>query len=1233
MALTLYTAADPELIKAALTGVAMVFDPSNTEAWVSSDGLGLGAVAGIGLLISLGIILFKAIMTQKLELGGLFIMIVVYIIAFVPKTTLQVERTMDGAIEMADGIPYGVAVPAALMSGMMKAVTDTFEVAFSDPGVGTYSETGFMDPLKTLAKMRGVTYRSGNVVLRQNLHNFLSACTVDSNTGARTNFEEAFKRAGSHQALFNPDLIKDGTAHAVLRETSGSTIDVYLPCKTPQDGMPTALEQMQSDFNSYMGFSGTSINGLEADLIREEALNQLQPGVSATDKVKSSLTLLTGGATIDQNIAMADLVAGALMREVGYAAMSEDKDATSATMLLTESREKFAVDSAGGASMFLTTMQKSMDIMLFVWIALAPIVAMSMMIAGMAGLKMLAQYFLFGVWTQSWMPFAMVINYYMQLSLVKSMEQRMFGDPANIFSITAQTRLYEDITTTLATGSQLLAATPVLSLAVLSGSYFALTNLGTAMGGKDGYVDEKKMAPDVQKATGADKLADASMQHAGAFGPGFAGTVLANGGGAAFTGALADSLPGFNSGTVASATTQSGKSLDSAQMFAAKSAINDALKDGTSIGKAVSSAVQAIAGSDVRKQDENLKQFLTQNGVTDTDKIAATDLAKTASRILLQAGISGQLDANQSAMDDVAGKQLKNEQRQKELNDLITSGSGKDALMNPKTPPAQMKSWQDELKQLGDEAKGLDGQQKGLQAKRGKLLGAKAALSGEVAGMAESGSSREQAMATALSEAQSFGEKTAWSNTKSHTRNLTATLGDEGKSGKEFSTMAQVGQEYSDTQQRRESAATGQGSSSQAGVGLNVDGKTLLGMMSGKSTGLLNDAVMNGAQFDKYGSDKGAQMREVFKHAYNDGMARSGNNQQYALASAVVAMSTSDDQQTKATGLRMAGALMSAADIQGAGQLTKGAETLDKDAEAQQRLQKIVSGGLEKGEGVEATAASTLATGKKEVTDGFAALTDKTSSATSAATHQKAKETNAAEAAEAKTATHKDMEDDHAARKQSNHDAALKNFDTKAMKVLNTALNADSAAFNAGEAAVGGVMTAVNTPELNGLNQKSANLSRIEELGQEIKAAQASLGGQSMLNLPLEKQDALRGKMDELSDLLTKEFEVNQFSDTAYKGHFAPVAKDQMRDDARMDAMMNFMDETNGTRSQVAQHTATQQASAQARVDAARDTMNRGVEGLKENAANVLDPDKGNSDRMTLGQDEGRTLGSPMSNK
>lgn len=642
--LTLYTIADPEILAGALRGIAMVFDPTANQTWVSSGGLGLGAIAGVGLLITLLIILFKAIMTQKLELWTFLIMMVVYTMAFVPKTTLQVERIQDGQIEMVDGIPYGVALPAALMSGMMRAVTTNFELAFSDPRVGTYSETGFMDPLKTLMGMRNLLGTAGgNGHLKANFVAYAQKCMVDSATGEEVDFTEALRKAGSMDALFDPTKVKAGFVTLVQPTPSGYLHGQY-SCTEEIGAQPSAAALLRQQVTTYISpIDSTKPIGLEADL--RQAVGTKPGGMTAKEELERSITTLAGAAIVNQDVAIQDLVIGSLIRESGKYASIQDPTRLAETMEMTRAMEAWKVDSSASGSMFLATMQSSMDIMLFVWIALAPILAMTMIISGLAGLQMMAKFFLFGIWTQSWMPFAMVINYYMQLTISGKLESKLMpgGDLQSLFAVGYQDALYNEIGMSIATASQLLAYTPVLSLAILTGSYMALSNLGSAMSARDGYFDEKKMAADAGVASGGQSIASAN-QNVGFSGYQSQGIV---------TGAGAANL-GYNAASMGTLSSQNAASYSQgvAEQANKEASVNAGAAWQRMFGmnqqhmQNFKHALQASMMEGNQLSDKKLNEYLKTFGVEDTTGLSADKKLELGTQLGFLARLAGSAKAS-----------------------------------------------------------------------------------------------------------------------------------------------------------------------------------------------------------------------------------------------------------------------------------------------------------------------------------------------------------------------------------------------------------------------------------------------------------------------------------------------------------------------------------------------------------------------------------------------------------
>jgi hypothetical protein len=101
-------------------------------------------------------------------------------------------------------------------------------------------------------------------------------------------------------------------------------------------------------------------------------------------------------------------------------------------------------------------------------------------------------YFLFGAWVQSWTPVAAIINYYTQM--LAGQAAYAAGLTAPGLTITNEHMFYDALGMKIALGANMLAATPILTMALISGSMFAMTGTVSAITGKD-KVDESDAAP------------------------------------------------------------------------------------------------------------------------------------------------------------------------------------------------------------------------------------------------------------------------------------------------------------------------------------------------------------------------------------------------------------------------------------------------------------------------------------------------------------------------------------------------------------------------------------------------------------------------------------------------------------------------------------------------------------------------------------------------------------------
>lgn len=515
MALTIYTLGDIPTFVAILNAVAMVFQ----SGAFTGPGLGLGAAAGLGLLVSLGVMLLAGGAIAMFQGGGgagnwaiLLILIVVYSVATQP-VALQVEDYYTGTATAVSNIPFGVAVPGALISSVTRSVADKMEVAFStvDGNYISLSSDGFASPLQLMLSMRGGKYGlpDADPFLTANIKVFVLDC-VAGNAGFDA---DAFAKQNI-PGVGNP--IAYITQPGVYR--TGLTV---IFSKASPAGIGSACTDaainIQNKINAFVGPGAAApIAGyLNANMNKKAGPNTAVPNKYSADDIVvlhgKMINGVWGSSQTAQDFMITALTSGQISDSYNCSlANSSLATYNQCTMTMTQSMEQWKIDSAGGATGFSKAMQPAMNILLAMFFGFAPLIFIFMMMAGAQGLGILVKYAFFGIWSQSWLPFAVVINYIGQV-MVKNEFTRLAAAAPNGLNPATVPAFYDALSIKLAIISDMLAAVPLISMALLSGSVYGLTQVANNMG-KD-KVDEKGAAPNTQETGAVMRTAPAGAQN------------------------------------------------------------------------------------------------------------------------------------------------------------------------------------------------------------------------------------------------------------------------------------------------------------------------------------------------------------------------------------------------------------------------------------------------------------------------------------------------------------------------------------------------------------------------------------------------------------------------------------------------------------------------------------------------------------------------------------------------
>jgi len=240
---------------------------------------------------------------------------------------------------------------------------------------------------------------------------------------------------------------------------------------------------------------------------------------------------------------------------------------------------------------------------------------------GSFGWGLFLKYIIMAIWIQLWMPILAVNNHYIVISVQKAFTN-LSATGLDFTTHDGMNETWDTLATWTATGGMLAAATPLMALMVITGSFYAFTKLTDRMNGGD-HVDEKQMAPDLQRP--APLVAMGSQMQVAPH-----QTQTTQGG----TVASGANMPSYNFSTgTTNSTASAKKSMNSASLANTKAF-------GTTFGHNVSSG-----GGSISSQGEAYT-YGNDNSVTDTattqivESITAGSTATQAQKRQLK-GIAG----------------------------------------------------------------------------------------------------------------------------------------------------------------------------------------------------------------------------------------------------------------------------------------------------------------------------------------------------------------------------------------------------------------------------------------------------------------------------------------------------------------------------------------------------------------------------------------------------------------
>jgi conjugal transfer mating pair stabilization protein TraG len=694
MEVTIYVLGDLGSFRAVLQAVAMLF----ADPILSNNGsLGIGSAAGLGLLITLLWVVAQGVLAPA---GGgkgfnpsiVLILLVTYFALAVPKARVQLEDIYTGTVTAVDGVPIGIAYPGAVISTITRSITTKVETAFSgvDGNYISLSAQGYASPLRLLLSMRkGVS--NFDPYLEANLKTFIVDCVVGSTT-------------------FKPgDFAKSQHAVGYITTNYRDGLSVYYSPANPQGIASACAESAPLIAAAADNFvTGTPMTLLlNANMTVRATPNTATAGQWTAPDIETvhanTVTTAFGAAQSATEFMENALFAGIITDAYNCAGASTDIQAMrQCTITLTQASEQWKTDATAGGSFFQKTMIPSMNILLLLFYAFAPMMFIFIMMAGWHGLNVLTKYLIFGVWTQTWLPFAAIINYIIQVQTVDELRRVAVASTdlaGKALTPAVLNPFYEVLSTKLAVASEMLAATPLITLALMTGSVFGLVSMAQRMSGRD-YVNEKQASPDMHQPA---PVSMGKPQYSG-IGGSAVGDMAQNPGWSGSMGSVRGHAMESAHGEVDSAsrqlTEQSMKMLKagSAQGVNVKSATQHMDEIGVTRGSSFEGLQQRIAdiGHSMGLSKDQQKEIQAYASLG----ISAPALAKLAG-LKAEAGVKSAFkdaDSLKQAYDEVmkdsvAGKHA--EQVQRQIAEKTTDTKGFEKLFGRTLSSEETKSWQE----------------------------------------------------------------------------------------------------------------------------------------------------------------------------------------------------------------------------------------------------------------------------------------------------------------------------------------------------------------------------------------------------------------------------------------------------------------------------------------------------------------------------------------------------------
>ena len=501
---TIYSVGDVQFLARVFDGVSML----------TGSGSLVGASA-IACLIGVIFLCFQSVInTQGIKIQNVLVCFVIYLVCFAVPTQVNIVSSRDDSdFAQRDNVPLGIAMIGSTISTITHELTKKMELAMdpilTDSRVINASNGGGY--ANSLYLLNHVTRpQTGYVIdvvedispnFKYNLTNYCAECTVIKYLLGGKNYSKDFSLLVTSDAMdafkFNSNIY-----YTSLIDPATGEADDY--------SCAAGGEKIVSWWNDAV----KNMDEKQAKRVAKELLgynrinnniDSYQNIVDAVQKATNEMYSLGSGAAdrglpqystkAIQELLFANATREVVMRGIaqGYTSFADSNTSFMLTQAMLQRNSQWSAES----SMFLNSVPAIMAFIEGFFYAITPFASI-LILLGLFGLNIFIKYIVLLLWVQLWTPVMAIINMYIMhgaASDIFKIPTQLQGQDASV-SIYMNDSIAQVTENWISVGSMFMAATPLLTFIILTGSAYALTSLTGRMNGAD-VINEKMITPDL----------------------------------------------------------------------------------------------------------------------------------------------------------------------------------------------------------------------------------------------------------------------------------------------------------------------------------------------------------------------------------------------------------------------------------------------------------------------------------------------------------------------------------------------------------------------------------------------------------------------------------------------------------------------------------------------------------------------------------------------------------------